>query len=740
MPGPYIHMSSARHAASQLAKNGYQVVGSSYINPTWTGPDMTKLGQIIQNHPNFANLGAVGPDLFFFLPDFHDVTVGCQHISISSILITVLDFLEKLYADLDPWIEKYQQYLGPITENIAEEMSRLTGGLSETVGTILGELVNVLIADLEVYVIGLNDWWKFFSLGLDVGFDEQAFFWSDMLHYRATGQFARNLWKNAAATKDESVMAYALGYITHVATDVTGHAYVNSIVGGPYRLHWQRHHLTENHMDALWYLNDPLSPAMGMNYPQLTESALYYDIAFDKTTGNAVPRPPYPTGGTLRDCWLRSKALDQDSKLPSALADLLRQTMFDTWYPDKAQPPAHPVILDPTDGRPQAKQISEAYDLFYLYLKFATLDGFSHEPPDPPDVFPNLDFPVIPDLGSAPGPTDNKSFNDVLDFLLAVIAVLLFIVVVAIYLATLPWAIAADLVTYPFRLGAYYAFILPLFQLLKSFRGTLVMTGYMLPMQDEVASILVHVGNTEAGSFTEVLSLDGDVFGGMLPPPETGPPKTYRDPYYPHAIPRDPKSGDTTEFRNPWSYPTSVREMHDTGFQTNLPTTAGPYAAGSDPSVLFGPMDADPEIRDRIDLAVDPAQVDSAGKSVTPRLYLGDADIFSQYLIWLETRTPVQPDNTHVPLVDWNLDADPGYGYHAWDWVRSTGQAGGPQPDPEGNSFFQPCTWPPQADHSLDFAAPTSWDPTVPLQLRWWQHTPDNNCGGVTPERKTQPK
>lgn len=52
--------------------------------------------------------------------------------------------------------------------------------------------------------------------------------------------------------------------------------------GGPFRLHWQRHHLVENHMDAFWYLNDSLAPKMGDNYPQLTESALYFDIAFDE--------------------------------------------------------------------------------------------------------------------------------------------------------------------------------------------------------------------------------------------------------------------------------------------------------------------------------------------------------------------------------------------------------------------------------------------------------------------------
>src|SRR5438552_5583067 len=168
MPGPFIHISAMRHAANQMAAHGYQVLRSPRIDPNWTGPDMRKLGLIMGQYPNFASLGAIGPDVFFFLPDFRNLKVGCQSINLSSVLITVLDFLEKLYAALDPFITKWEKYLGPIDENLAEEMSRLTGGLSETVGTIAGELKNILIDGLAQFVVGQNDWWKFFSLGLNV--------------------------------------------------------------------------------------------------------------------------------------------------------------------------------------------------------------------------------------------------------------------------------------------------------------------------------------------------------------------------------------------------------------------------------------------------------------------------------------------------------------------------------------------------------------------------------------------
>src|SRR5687768_10434672 len=124
MPGPYIHISSMQHAASRLVSEGYSPPRSARINPAWTGLTPTQIGQLMQEFPNFAKLGAIGPDLFFFLPDFRD-QFG---IRLSSVLVKILAFLEDLDETLDPYISKYNRYIGPITESVAEEISRLTGG------------------------------------------------------------------------------------------------------------------------------------------------------------------------------------------------------------------------------------------------------------------------------------------------------------------------------------------------------------------------------------------------------------------------------------------------------------------------------------------------------------------------------------------------------------------------------------------------------------------------------------
>ena len=116
----------------------------------------------------------------------------------------------------------------------------------------------------------------------------------------------------------------------------------------------------------------------------------------------------------------------------------------------------------------------------------------------PPDVFPNLDFPVWddPGSGSAPGDDDGDGsfWDDLLDFLLSIVKAIVYIVEVALWLATLPWAVLADVLTYPIRLGIYYALELPLWHLFKDVRSALVMTGYVLPMDDEIATGLTRVG------------------------------------------------------------------------------------------------------------------------------------------------------------------------------------------------------------------------------------------------------
>jgi hypothetical protein len=656
--------------------------------PNAHGIDPSELARLLTDHPNFAALGAIGPDLFFFLPDFRDRN-GVQ---LSSVLVGVLDFLDQLYQVLDPFIAKYNRFLGPLEENLEEEISRLTGGLSEAVGNVLGELQDILIGQVEKLAVQQWDFFSFFSLGFNQGFDEQAFLWSDMLHYRKTGQFGQSLWDRIATGEDEGPKAYALGYLTHIATDVTGHAMVNAIAGGPFRLHWQRHHLVENHLDSLWCLNDPLRLGSPTQYGQLTESALYYDIAFGRDNA-PIRRPAYPTGNTLRERYFRRRVLDIKSELPESVAQLLIEAMEQTFYIDSA---VHPNILRGNDGKPNIDLIRKTYDLLFRFLKITTTDGFGHERPQPPPVFPNLDFPVWSDPaeGSAPGDDDgdSSSWDDFLDFFLSIIKAIVYVVQVAMWLGSLPWAVLADIVAYPLRLGIYYALELPLWHLFKSVRSALVMTGYLAPMDDEISSGLTRVGLPDSAAFEQVKALLDDVYGGTVAAEKEGETTTWRDPAYPHL-------NDENNFRAPWEYPKSAPEVARSVPPSRFNfITASPHQKGADVWALFDLVIGDPDLRDAFEDASTPNDSNAAGLGVTPKKHLGDSVSFSQYLCWLATRDR-DPAAQGPTLVDWNLDADRGYGYHCWDWNRDHNRS---EEDPEHNRYAPPCH-PPSQTEGLDF-------------------------------------
>lgn len=80
--------------------------------------------------------------------------------------------------------------------------------------------------------------------------DYSNWWWMDLLHYRKTATFARDILKNANGSVQTS---YAKGYTTHVAGDISGHPFINSIVKGPFRNHAFRHMVLETLADTwLW--------------------------------------------------------------------------------------------------------------------------------------------------------------------------------------------------------------------------------------------------------------------------------------------------------------------------------------------------------------------------------------------------------------------------------------------------------------------------------------------------------
>jgi hypothetical protein len=182
-----------------------------------------------------------------------------------------------------------------------------------------------------------------------------------MFHYRSTCAYPKELWKLAtqhladadkmeadlgagghvltdaenqsvadARAAAESEAAFAIGWITHCATDVTGHPFTNAKCGGPFRLHWQRHHLVENHFDAAGYNVAHMGAPV---YEELGTSALHFRVAFrlkQEAPCNGsrfapmydyfTDFPAYPVGETAIDDEKRTRFFDVD---PGELPDHL---------------------------------------------------------------------------------------------------------------------------------------------------------------------------------------------------------------------------------------------------------------------------------------------------------------------------------------------------------------------------------------------------------------------------------
>jgi hypothetical protein len=712
MPGPGTHVLVSDKVIEQLAgmRNWRYRSPADGPNPTLP-PD---LAEIAAKNPNYYALGAVGPDFFFFLPDFRN--------HLASPLIGVVHLLDDLYAKLDSWIlEDWERYFGPGSENVDEAISRLTGDLSSVVSEILGDLGSLLSSALIDLVAQSHDWWGLFSLGLDVGYDNKDFFWSDMLHYRKTSLFAHNLWAIAeewaarpeedAALWSDRLKAYALGYMTHVATDTTGHAFVNEKCGGPFRTHWQRHHLIENHMDAKTYDDEH---GTDTNYNMFTESALHYRIAFGDDGGKPTRTlPPYNPGDhSIRGLYVWRRSIDLDSDLPEELATLLFDTM-DRTYQTSVQAGDHdvdrnsPDIIPGGDGRPDIGTIQETYHTLFRYLKMSTLDGFSHEKPAPPEVFPNLDFPQLTDPhDDAPGEgDDDMSFWD---WVLAILRFIFWLVAVAVWLATVLPGVIADLGSYGPRVLAYYTIELPLFMMLKAERAVMVMTGYFHPMQDEIDMGLVQIGNNNHGNFLNVLSSVDDILGLGL---EVGasPAEPVPDAHFPHqtkfedtGVLNSLLNKSSEEYHHPWAYPETPLEL--------CHTFAGPWQSGDLPhKLLENAIPTNEGLVKKYAAAADPFETDMISFSnVTAEQNLGDPVNFSSFLIWQLARRELKNE---VP--NWNLDADRGYGYKCWDWNRQAkdGPAALILSDTEGHPYLAPCTPPPQTEET------PGYNPDLPLKL-----------------------
>lgn len=229
-----------------------------------------EIKNLLQQHRGAALLGAVGPDLLFFSPEYGAFNFFVQ---LAHNLKGVKEAFGKVVRTIEDVIEPIEEAIEELAEPIDEAVetvekllpmecaSGLVGEVKSAASTFEKSIHEVLLVGLDEGIDMVSDaadlpefshrlFDELFTPKHQQGRREWDWYWFDMLHYRNTGLFAKNLVKLATSDIQK---AYALGYLTHVATDTVGHAFVNRIVCGPYRLHPQRHVVIENFMDSYQY-------------------------------------------------------------------------------------------------------------------------------------------------------------------------------------------------------------------------------------------------------------------------------------------------------------------------------------------------------------------------------------------------------------------------------------------------------------------------------------------------------
>jgi hypothetical protein len=316
----------------------------------------------LASHPQAASLGAMGPDLFRFLPpspalakaleptgEFLASTGGQTNLSLvqgvlqdpasfltlSAAKQTAVERLVPLMQEIwaKPVSTMYALILGPggldvetnwplLTEvqDLLNTISTIVSSqneieLAEQIGNIeslagkvgplalIGPRLETLVENFG-FILALGPWEEepdFAALSdlpgapsLPAQDDQAGCRLHEFLRWHRAGDFASNLTLKA---KTPAQRAFAEGWTCHYAAAVTGEPFVNNIVGGPYRTHWWRNMLVRNFVDA-WIFglvrtpatmsNDTPTPAYG-SWQSICSAKLHEDFNLSGSLG--VPDP-----------------------------------------------------------------------------------------------------------------------------------------------------------------------------------------------------------------------------------------------------------------------------------------------------------------------------------------------------------------------------------------------------------------------------------------------------------------
>jgi hypothetical protein len=416
---------------------------------------------------NALRLGSIGPDTTLFMfdpatsnPDirhgFHAtmrILNGIQRVK--DVIKDIEQAINGPVGDLQDWITGGLSRDLRYTINASIEMMELALKLGISFGSSSINVKNPLLGQLGKLPDGyLNDPTKlaaFWNVSVidNFGFpfrmfghpytadgawktpeapgDYKNWWWMDMLHYRLTGTFAKQLRVNARSVTQK---AYATGYMTHVAGDICGHPFINALVQGPFRNHAYRHLVVETLADTWLWSKVGRGDVLGARFDDLI----------------ALPG-----------------SKDEE------IAALVVRTMKDVYTA-----PMVPSLL--RGGYPEEGEWLAGLDLMRQYLRLSTSE--STRRPEAPADTPEEIIKELRDLlqNNVPGPFPSPG-SDPASFLKALFSWFSKGLVLLAMIATLPVAVLARIITIAPR-WAIYLFNLALFLILSSIRTMLCLTGW----------------------------------------------------------------------------------------------------------------------------------------------------------------------------------------------------------------------------------------------------------------------
>ena len=244
--------------------------------------------------------------------------------------------------------------------------------------------------------------------------------------------------------------------------------------------------------------------------------------------------------------------------------------------------------------------------------------------------------------------------------------------------------IVAGTATYTLREALYEAIELPLYNMWLGIHTYLAMTGYLMPMTGEINSGLNTLGVSVANDWQSTIAALGDPDGGFTPGAISTDPSGGIRTGFPKDVVLDPPGAISgfaqmvtagglvvngeypSEFTRPWLFPTADNQG-DAVFVEQKASVGGPFVTGMNATALFGASPGTANARAKFEAAQNEAETIAAAATLLPAgEHLGDPKDFTTYLVARLTRDDLDP----VQTVNFDLDADRGYGYLAWDLLR----------------------------------------------------------------------